>query len=263
MLADPGHSCYRNLSRQLDIATSSHNTCTFTLPDGSTLEQLGLSRRRRNAAGPSWDGALYTPGGKRLMCDSTGDVRMASSDVSDYYAAPLKEFIRTAILCGSNVVFVIDRISADVPVKARWNWLLDNRDGALGYNWDQPGVISASRPGAAMRITRFGSEGRLAGPVWAMIHDAYHTLPGQFCEGKPGSGVSFMMTETEALESRTCVHVIILDTPGAIDSWTCSGIKGSFTAANKDSRTNWTLSVLDNGTLRVKGPSGITEFSIP
>ena len=197
------------------------------------------------------------------MCTSSGDVRAASSDVSDYYGAPLKEFIRTAILCGSNVVFVIDRIRAEVPVKANWNWLLDNRDGTLGYNWDQPGFISASRPGAAMSITRFGSEGRLTGPTWAMLHDAYHTLPGQFCEGKPGSGVSFMMTETEALESRTCVHVIILDNPGAIDGWTCSGDKGSFAAVNKDSRTCWTLTILDNGALRVNGPSGTTDLGDP
>ena len=261
MLADPGHSCYRNLTRQLDIATSSHNTCTFILPDGSTLQQLQPVRRNRSSAGPRWDSTPYDPGGKRLMCASIGDVRVVSSDVSDYYGPPLKEFIRTAVLCGSNVIFVVDRISSEVPVKANWNWLLDNRDGNLGYNWDQPGFISASRPGASMRITRFGSEGRLVGPTWAMLHDAYHTLPGRFCEGRPGSGVSFMMAETEALENRTCVHVIILDKPDAIDAWTCSRDKDSYTAGNN--KGSWTLMALDNGAIRVKGPSDITEIGNP
>ena len=112
-----------------------------------------------------------------------------------------------------------------------------------------------------MRITRFGSEGRLVGPTWAMLHDAYHTLPGRFCEGRPGSGVSFMMAETEALENRTCVHVIILDKPDAIDAWTCSRDKDSYTAGNN--KGSWTLMALDNGAIRVKGPSDITEIGNP
>ena len=94
-----------------------------------------------------------------------------------------------------------------------------------------------------------------------IIHDAYHTLPGHFCEAKHGSGVSFVMAETEALENHTCVHVIILDKPGAIDDWACCGDKDSYTVGNKDG--SWTLMVLDNGTFCVKGPSGITDLGNP
>jgi hypothetical protein len=70
-----------------------------------------------------------------------------------------------------------------------------------------------------------------------------------------------MMAETEALENRTCVHVIILDKPDAIDAWTCSGGTGSYTAGNKDG--SWTLLALANGTLRVKGPSGTADLGNP
>ncbi len=253
MLADPGHSCYRNLTRSLDVATSSHNTCTFILPDGSTLEQLKYKRRNRKAAGPLWEGnEPVSPGGERLECSSSGQIRTVSSDVAELYGAPLKEFTRTAVLCGSNVVFVVDRIKSDVPVKVVWNWLLDNRDGALGYDFDQPGFISADRPGASMRIRRFGPEGRLSGPTWAMLHDAYHTLPGRFCEGKPGSGISFRITEDKASESSLSVHVILLDEGGAIDGWTCSEKNGSYIAENKDGKFRWTLTVGQDGSIQVR-----------
>ena len=263
MLADPGHSCYRNLTRQLDIATSSHNTCTFTLPDGSTLEQLKPARRNRSAAGPRWDGDPYNPGGRRLLCTSEGEVRAVASDVAELYGAPLEEFTRLAVMCGSNVVFVVDRIRSGVPVKVNWNWLLDNRDGALRYDYDQPGFIAAYRPGAAMHITRFGTEGRLSGPVWAMLHDAYHTLPGRFPEGKPGSGISFRLSETGAAVSSLSVHVIILDKPSTIGTWTCSASDGRFTAVNEAAKLRWTLFAGSDGTFRVKGPSGTTDLGNP
>ena len=178
--------------------------------------------------------------------------------MAELYGAPLKEFTRTAVLCGSNVVFGVDRIKSDVPVKVVWNWLLDNRDGALLYDFDQPGFISADRPGASMRIRRFGPEGRLSGPTWAMLHDAYHTLPGRFCEGKPGSGISFRITEDKASESSLSVHVILLDEGGAIDGWTCSEKNGSYTAENKDRRLGWTLSLSGDGSLRISGEGSLS-----
>lgn len=252
MLADPGHSCYRNLTRELDVATSSHNTCTFILPDGSVLAQLKSTRRTRQAAGPLWDGnEPFSPGGKRIECSQNGQIRRVSSDVAELYGAPLKEFTRTAVLCGSNVVFVIDRIKSDVPVKLVWNWLLDNRDGALSYDYGQPGFISADRPGASMRIRRFGTEGKLSGPTWALLHDAYHTLPGRFCEGKAGSGISFRIAEEKASESSLSVHVILLDSREAIDGWTCSENNGSYIAENKDRRLRWTLTLGQDGSIEV------------
>ena len=29
LLVDPGHTCYRNLQRDLDVSANNHNTCTF------------------------------------------------------------------------------------------------------------------------------------------------------------------------------------------------------------------------------------------
>ncbi len=259
MLTDPGHSCYRNLTRQLDIASSSHNTCTFETADGRILMQNTTSRRYRKAAGPRWDPEGYSIlGGERLVCRKMGDISVIASDAAALYGAPLKEFRRCAILCGSNVVFVVDRIQSYEAVKTSWNWLLDNRDGALGYSFDQPGSIGASRPGAAMKMQRFGSEGRLAGPTWAMVHDAYHTLPGRFPEGKPGSGISFKMIETSASTQSTSVHVIVLDSPGAIDAWKISESRGSYTAENKDRRLGWTLSLSGDGSLRISGEGSLS-----
>jgi hypothetical protein len=85
-----------------------------------------------------------------------------------------------------------------------------------------------------------------------MLHDAYHTLPGRFCEGKPGSGISFRITEDKASESSLSVHVILLDEGGAIDGWTCSEKNGSYIAENKDGKFRWTLTVGQDGSIQVR-----------
>lgn len=252
MLADPGHSCYRNITKPLDIATSSHNTCTFETADGRTIEQKAVGRRYRKAAGSSWEPeGLYDFGGKRFEPRRQGDISVLSSDAADLYGAPIREFRRSAVLCGSHVLFVVDRILADEPVKVSWNWLLDNRDAALDYRYDPSGSLQAVRPGAAMKMQRFGTGGSLTGPFWALAHDAYHPLPGQFCEGKPGSGVSFRLKETEAATESLSVHAIALDSPDAIDAWTFRASGGSYTVENKDSGLHWTLT-LDGDTFSVQ-----------
>lgn len=259
MLADAGHSCYRNLTRTLDVATSSHNSCTFETADGRRLEQEGVGRRYRRELGPKWEPeGLYRFGGERLMCERKGEVSVLASDAAELYGAPLRAFRRTAVLCGASVVFVVDQIRAGEPLTVRWNWLLDNRDGALSYQYDQPGLIRAVRPGAAMKMQRFGTPGRLTGPTWALMHDAYHSLPGQFCEGRPGSGISFALIETEAAAESRSVHIIALDTPGDIDAWTLRGGDGIFTAEKGALR--WTLECLPDGALRVIGPDQSFEF---
>lgn len=226
-LVDPGHACYRNISRPLDTATSSHNTCTFTLPDGSVLSQKGAPNRMLHAD------PLFL-GGKRLLCESYGEVSVVANDAADLYGAPIREFSRYAIMCGGEAVFIIDKVRSDVPVKTSWNWLFDNADGRLEFKVRQPDGISARRGDAEIMLERTGAPANLNGPTYALVHDAYHTLPGQFCEGEPGSGMSFRFSDKEASRESTTVYKISLG----------------------DGPCNWEISV--DGGICVTSPDGKT-----
>jgi hypothetical protein len=72
LLADPGHSCYRNLVHGLESSTQTHNTCTFLLDEdalalqedlakATLLGQSSVASRRRivDGQGHSGSGMLY------------------------------------------------------------------------------------------------------------------------------------------------------------------------------------------------------------
>lgn len=206
-LVDPGHSCYRDIIRTLDTSTSSHNTCTFTLEDGRELTQKGGQNR-------TFDTDPLFLGGKRLLCEDMGDVKVIANDAADLYGAPIREFSRYAILCGDEAMFIVDKVLADAPVKVNTNWLFNNRDGGLTFKVKQPVGLTAQRGKATITLERIGASAGLSGPGYALVHDAYHTLPGQFCEGRPGSGMSFRFTDRQASTASTNIYKIALgDSP--------------------------------------------------
>lgn len=47
----------------------------------------------------------------------------------------------------------------------------------------------------------------MGGLTYAHIHDAYHPLPDQLGEGRPGSGLLMSWTESEATLARTAAEV--------------------------------------------------------
>ena len=177
-------------------------------------------------------------GGRRIMCEDFGEVSVIANDAAELYGAPIKEFSRYAVLCGSQAVFIVDRVKSDAPVKTSWNWLLNNRDGKLEYKVHQPSGLTATRGNAVINLERTGAPANLSGPSYALVHDAYHTLPGQFCEGKPGSGMSFRFTEKEASTESTTIYKIALG----------------------DGPCGWEISV--DGSINVTSPEG-KSYNIP
>ena len=251
LLTDPGHSCYRNVTRQLDLATASHNTCTFLLPDGRTLEQRVESHRWKRLDGVVPEGKdLVYLGGERLLCTRNGEVSVVASDAADFYGAPLQSFRRYIILCGSHVVFIVDHIKASEPIRTRWNWLLDNRDDSLSARFVSEGNLLAKKGRVGIRMNYFGPTVRQAGPVYALAHDAYHPLPGQFCEGRPGSGYSFSYTASEASAETVSVHVVAADTLEDLDGWTLTFSYGRFNALCPGKELFWSL-LVDNNVLSI------------
>lgn len=249
LLVDPGHTCYRNSTRALDVTASSHSTCTFEVPSSGTskaymLDQTGgINRPMYVKDGKKTGGAPVSIGGKCLLEAHKGNVSVLASDAAELYGAPLQKFNRFIILCGSNALFVVDQIESSQPVYTSWNWLMNNRDGKLDYQFSRPAHISAVRGDAGLKITNYAFKKNLDGPVFALVHDAYQILSGQFSEGTPGTGILMRFKETEAQNSRIVVHTISMDTPGAIDGWQSNQEGESYSLESKDRNELWTLQI--------------------
>ncbi len=254
LLLDPGHSCYRNLIRELDIASQSHNTCTFTVePEAGTrrpedllaaqkLQQRTEFQRKFTAGQP---GPLVDRGGKFLLAAESGPVKVIGSDAAGLYGAPLTTFQRFWLLAGSNVLFVVDHIAAEQPVRTTWNWLFNNRDEALELKTVRPDRIVVRRGDAGLKLFHLGG-GNMQGPVYAHVHDAYHPLPAQSSEGKPGSGMLMRFHERGAALSRTVVHAIVMADYGGIGSWHLRQVEGLPAIEGPGGSSLWVLKVEEN-----------------
>ncbi|QDK81913.1 hypothetical protein EXU85_26215 [Spirosoma sp. KCTC 42546] len=227
LLADPGHSCYRNLIHGLECATQTHTTCTFLLEQDTLglqedlakiklLEQRNVLARRRIHP----DGSISSPverGGQLITVKRIDDVSLVVSEVAASYGYPIQEFTRCWIQVGPHLTFVIDRIRASEPVRTVWNWLLNNRDGESIVQTDG-NRLTLYRHQTGLKLWHIG-QGTLAGPVYGYLHDAYHPEPAQQGEGQPGSGLVFRHTAAQKATSIHQLHVLAADDLAAIDRW--------------------------------------------
>ena len=242
LLVDPGHSCYRNLMRDNDVSTRTHNTCTFTIASEegeATLEQSRVAVRQFDRA----SGAIAPPverGARRLIVAGDGPLSVIGSDAAQLYGPVITEFARFWLLCGAHALFVVDRIVATEPVRTTWHWLLNNRDDNLQLKLAHPDHLVAWRGAAGMKLFHAAS-GTRSGPVYAHVHDAYHPLPGKL-EGKPGSGTLLRWTEQQAVTQRTALHAIALDDTGVIAGWHWHALENGG-VLEKPGGTWWTLEI--------------------
>lgn len=252
LLLDPGHSCYRNLLHDLESSSFTHNTCTFTVEsasDAPPLQEdllkghvLQQSRHARRTFDPA-TGVSAPPvhrGGQRLLVAREGEVTAIASEAAALYGAPITTFTRFWFLCGPHALFIIDRITADRPVKTTWSWLLNNRDDQLDLKLIRPDRLVARRGHAGMKLFHLGG-GNLQEPLHAHVHDAYHPRPNQLGEGKPGSGSLVRWVEKTATNARTVVHAIALDDPGATAGWHLKTSENTTALESPGATTRWQL----------------------
>ena len=267
LLVDAGHSCYRNITHEVEISSSSHSTCTFEIPGTTgtpsrTINQRGGTRRTLSHEDGKLHGAEPIDiGGKRLITSKVGLVSVIGSDAAQLYGAPLKTFSRFWVLCGSNALFIVDRIESDVPVKTTWNWLLNNRDGLLDYKIERPNKLTALRGDAGVKITSFG-EGKYSVPIYAMVHDAYHPLPAQRGEGKPGSGMLMRWTENTPSASRTVVHTLAIDSHAGVSGWESKRDNNIYILQDTDRNQKWSLHTNDNGSFSIEDTLSGQTYSV-
>ena len=266
LLADPGHSCYRNLIHGLESSTQTHNTCTF-LRSGVPVEQeaLGLQEDKAKtivleqksvlprrllvngvpgSSSPGLDGPgpPVERGNRRLLADRIEEVSVVGAEIGRAIGAPIQQFTRLWLLAGSHVLFVVDRIEATQPITTLWNWLVNNRDGQAQVD-SQPTCLTVRRNEAGMklfhRIVGPAGGGTIAHPVYGFVHDAYHVEPAQRGEGRPGSGLLYRWTEKEPTQNRTAVHAIALDDAYRLDAWQLAQEEQRYTLTNGIKQ--WTL----------------------
>lgn len=250
LLADPGHSCYRNLIHGLESSSQTHNTCTFLidkeslglqedLAKASLLEQKSVFPRRTIINGVAGD--KISRGDKRLICAQDDVVSVVGAEVSNAYGPPIQEFSRFWVLAGSHVLFIIDRIAADEPVTTLWNWVVNNKDSKTIWQKEN-NCLTVKKNGAGMRLFH-GGNGAWSFPVYGFLHDAYHPEPNQLGEGRSGNSLLFRFTEKEKSRTRTVVHAITLDAPDSLEKWQLEVNDNRYTL--KSDTRKWSLQLND------------------
>lgn len=255
LLLDAGHACYRGLSILSARNTSEfHNTCTFSRVSGGpnppelATQTIGPARRLVG-------GCPEPPvrrGGRRLLAERQGAVTLIGSEIAEVYGPPLRRFARFWVLAGAHALFIIDHIVADEPVRVRWSWLLNNRDGQLRLKQVPPDRFVARRGAAGMKL--FHVSENLA-PFMAMkhacVHDAYHPRPDQQGEGRPDSGRLVQFEQRDARAESLTVHAIAMDGYGRVAGWHLRTGPGQVSLEGPDATETWTLRLEGAGAMVV------------
>jgi hypothetical protein len=275
LLADPGHSCYRNLIHELEGSTLTHNTCTFTVQDRDDLGlqedkharcDLQQSRQARahfdRATGRRIAGA--DRGARGLLAARLEDLTVVGSEAAALYGPPIERFARFWILCGSHALFVVDQIQSARPVQVAWHWLLNNRDGLLEHKVIHPDRAVARRPGAGLKLFHLGS-GLPGTPEYAYVHDAYNPRPAGLGEGRPGSGLLLTWREPAAAAqtARTTVHAIAMDGYGAVAGWHLTTSDGQSVLESPGGKERWAVETgATDGGLLIRDLAGDRAWSV-
>ena len=249
LLTDAGHNCYRNLIHGLESSTQTHSTCTFLLQQDSLglqedlakatlLEQSNVAPRRQIDAGQVSD--PVPPRGRLLLLQRSDEVTAVASEVAGLYGKPIEEFTRVWLQAGPRALFVLDRIRASQPVRTVWNWLLNNRDDQSEIVVRSEHCLTMRRGLAGLSLNHHG-EGGLNGPVYAVVHDAYHPEPNKVGEGHSGSGMLYRWIEPQTGQQRVVVHSLAVDDYGLIDRWSSARTGGEYCLT--DGGEQWSLSV--------------------
>lgn len=191
-------------------------------------------------------GPPVAPRGRLLLLQRIDEATAIVSEAGALYGEPIEEFTRLWIQAGPNALFVVDRIRACRPVRTVWNWLLNNGGGASEFEL-RGGHTLIMRRGLAGVMLAHGSEGRLGGPVHAVMHDAYHPEPDKQGEGRSGSGMLYRWTEPQARTARLAVHAVGVDDYGLIADWWADRQGADYQLTR--GRQCWTLTVSQDGPL--------------
>lgn len=261
LLADPGHSCYRNLIHGLESSSQTHNTCTFRMEeDGlglqedktktALLEQVSILPRRTIIDGICGD--PIDRKNRRSIIYRDNEISIIGSECGAAYGYPIQLYERYWILVGAQLLFIVDHIVAAVPVRTHWNWVVNNRDGKVLTRVENNNLL-VTRNQSGMKMFHLGA-GKIAHPVYSFLHDAYHVRPGQTGEGRSGSGLIYRYCEVDSAKVRQVIHAIVLDDPVHLDEWAVYPMNQGYVVQKRDMA--WSIQVDSSKKIALTSPSG-------
>lgn len=267
MLIDPGHSCYRNVTRSIEVDTRVHNTCVFhpVLKDqDADQRQEDLFKSRVVGQGVEFTrsfahgrpGPPVDRGTRMMMLEQYGDspherISAIAADSAAVYGDPVEQFTRIWLLIGEKLLIVCDRFTFSRPCRIEWNWSLNNRDGALEFDIMSPWQLCARRGSAGIRVVHMSDQSAFMGPLYSVMHDHYHPEPAQHGEGRPGSACLFRWTSSPCAEGGSFVHAFLMDSARDIELWSAATDDGALLIREPNGRSEYVVRVENTDALRL------------
>lgn len=210
-ICDPGHSCYRGDSHKTyDTSTAAHNTVTL---DGGNQALSFLERGMLHdeaKANTSYDNQAVIVGKNFRK-----EISYIASEARRCYDPPLRRFTRHVWYVRPSFFLLWDRIDVgDVVGKARSGFNINNYDGRTVIERNGGGLF-VRRPLADLQILYIHPEAPEFSESPGRLHMAYHILPDQKVEGKPGSAIRFEVSSKEPLNSFDHLYLLCPRDKGA------------------------------------------------
>lgn len=226
--ADPGHCCYRLETWTKSCTSAYHSTWDFEDEKGNRYTQIPV-RKNQPPINRNISYKTDIPG-----------VEIIASDCADAYGEHFRRCERVFVCKMPNVVFIIDRIESDIPVRMCSHFVVNNRDNKLNVHKADDHRLVLRRGDAGVKFFTFG-ELRLS-TRWGFIHNYYHPLPNQAGQGKEGSSVIYDYT-SDYNENHLNIHVIALDETNAIKGWHIKNNEGKITVFSPGNKETLSLAI--------------------
>lgn len=215
---DPGHTCYRLETQKISTATHSHSTWTFKT-EGS--EEPLVQKSIHGANFRNW----RAPIAHRKMAAVADGLAVVRTDLADAYGDCIRKAERTWIMALPNILFIVDRIEADRPIKALTHFMVNNRDNKLLANLYSETKIVFRRGDAAVKFFLLDSfaDGR-SSPCerhvsWGYMHQHYHPQPNRHGQGMEGSAIRYTYESGVYAEELVMVYAFAMDGLDRIKKW--------------------------------------------
>ena len=226
--ADPGHCCYRLETWKKSCTSAHHSTWDFEDEAGVRYTQAPVKKNQ-----PPLNRNVF------YQSDVPG-VTILASDCAAAYGAHFRRCERVFVCRLPHIVFVIDRVEADVPLKMCSHFVVNNRGNGLRVHKADDHRLVLRRGDAGVKFFTFGACSLSA--RWGFMHDYYHPLPNQAGQGKEGSAVIYDYT-SEYAEKHLRVHVMVLDGTDAVRGWHIRENGGKITVLSPGDRETLSLTV--------------------
>ena len=246
MLVDPGHCCYRLECLKFSRKDISHNTWTFEKENGEILHQKEVRSFFSGGDG------LQEPMNILERCEKVDNLFIVQSDCANVYGQDIIKAQRTWLVLGGNMIFVVDRIKSNIPVKPVSHFLINNRGEQTDDRIFYGKRVVFRRNGVGMKFLPLAVNGQELEMTmnWGYMHDYYHPEPNRLGQGIEGSALIYDYKPTDYTTDYVGVYAIILDSDKDIKRWHLRNVEENvYYIEPKEKTGGFQLSVNKDGSL--------------